>query len=149
MSRLRPARWAAGALVLTLAACGSSLTGPPITDINQAKASWDSHNLTRYAYQYRTSGFFNSFDGRTIRLVVLNDTVRSAQFVDTNDTIPMASTLFPSIDGLFAQAIAAHDANTLLDARFDSALGFPSLLKFGGLPDVSGTITASSVELLP
>lgn len=144
-----PSHWLLGTLFATIVSCGGSVTGPPLSDIQQAQARWTAHNLTRYAYRYETSGFFNTFDGKAIRLVVLNDTVRSAQYVATNDTIPMASSLFPSIGGLFAQAIAAHDANTLLAAQFDSEFGYPSMMRIGGLPDASGTITASNIEFLP
>ncbi len=120
-----------------------------LPDLQQAQAAWASHNLTRYVYQYETQGFFNAFDGHAIRLVVIGDTVRSAQYVATNDTIPMAATLFPTIDDLFAEAIAAQKAGTLASITFDATLSFPSRMKISGNPDASGVITASNLGLVP
>lgn len=156
-SMVRPLRRAAwirlGAalmtLLVTIAACSTAPTAPTLTELEQAQAAWASHNLTRYVYQYETQGFFNAFDGHLMRLVVIDDTVRSAQYVATNDTVPMATMLFPTIDGLFAQAIAAQKAGTLESITFDSTLSFPSRMKISGNPDASGVILASSIEFVP
>lgn len=137
------------AVVAFVAACTTSPTAPSLTEIENAQAAWAGHNLTRYVYQYETQGFFNAFDGHVMRIVVIGDTVRSAQFVATNDTVPMATTLFPTVDGLFAQAIAAEKAGTLVSITFDSTFGFPSRIQTSGLPDASGVTLASNLEPVP
>jgi len=137
------------ACAASIVACNSGPTAPSLAALEDAQAAWASHNLTRYVYQYETQGFFNAFDGHAIRLVVIDDTVRSAQYVATNDTIPMATTLFPTIDRLFAEAIAAQKAGTLVSITFDSTFGFPTHMQTSGLPDASGAILASHLELVP
>jgi len=138
--------------LIALVAGGANCAGPTapsLTDLKRAQAEWAAHHLTRYAYRYTTSGFFNAFDGQAIRLVVLSDTVRSAQFVATNDSVPVTAATFPTIDALFAWAIAARESGTLVAAQFDSDFGFPTRLQFSGPPDASGAIIASNMELLP
>ena len=124
-------------------------TGPSLVQLEQAQAQWESHHLDRYAYQYRTSGFFNAFDGQAMRLVVIGDTVRSAQFVATNDSVPIEAAQLPTIDELFATAFSASQEGRLSAARFDPAFGFPTELTIAGPPDASGVIAASSIELEP
>jgi hypothetical protein len=108
-----------------------------------------AHSLTRYAYRYETIGFFSALDGQAIRLVVLADTVRSAQFVATNDSVPGAAASLPTINALFAMAITARENGRLVDAQFESTLGYPTRLEFSGPPDASGIIVASDIEPLP
>jgi hypothetical protein len=96
-----------------------------------------------------TTGFLSTLDGQAMRLVVLADTVRSAQFVATNDSVPVVAATLPTIDSLFALAIAARVAGTLVAAQFDSAFGFPARLQLSGPPDASGVVVASDIELLP
>jgi uncharacterized protein DUF6174 len=136
-------------LAMGLSGCQDLRTGPSLTQIQQAQAAWTAHHLDRYAYRYMTSGFFNAFDGQAIRLVVLADTVRSAQFVATNDSVPVVPSTLPTIDALFALAIAARENGTLVSVQFDSVFGFPARLTLSGPPDASGVIAASDIELLP
>jgi hypothetical protein len=143
-----PRAFLLGAIV-AVAGCGASPTGPTITEIQQQQAAWATHNLTRYAYQYMTTGFSTALDGHAMRLVVLGDTVRSAQFVATNDSVPVAPSTLPTIDALFGLAISAAENGTLVSAQFDSALGYPRRLQISGLPDASGVIVATNIELLP
>ena len=138
----------AGLATAALVSCDSGSSVPSVADLQQHQAAWASHHLTRYAYRYMTSGYFISWDGQLMRLVVLGDTVRSAQFVATNDSVPGATGL-PTIDQLFERAITARENGALLAAEFDTTLGFPTRLVFDGPPDASGTITASSIEFLP
>lgn len=137
-----------GLACAALASCDNSSSVPSVAEIQQHQAAWASHHLTRYAYRYMTSGYFISWDGQLMRLVVLGDTVRSAQFVATNDSVPGAAGL-PTIDRLFQQAIAARENGALLAADFDTTLGFPTRLVFDGPPDASGSVTASGIEFLP
>ena len=133
----------------SLASCRSGPTAPSLADLRRAQAEWASHQLTRYAYRYQTTGFFNTLNGQTIRLVVLGDTVRSAQFVATNDSVPIVPSTLPTIDALFAVAIAARESGTLVAAQFDPDFGFPTRIEISGPPDASGVIFASDIELLP
>lgn len=96
-----------------------------------------------------TTGFFNTLDGRAIRLVVLGDTVRSAQFVATNDSVPVVPATLSTIDALFTLAMSASRAGTLISVQFDPTLGYPTRLELSGPPDASGVILASDIELLP
>jgi hypothetical protein len=136
-------------LVAGMAGCRTSPTAPSLVDLQRAQASWTAHHLTRYAYRYMTTGFFNALDGKAIRVVVLADTVRSAQVVATNDSLPVASAMLPTIDALFALAIAARADGTLVAAQFDSVFAYPTRLEIAGHPDASGVIVASHIELLP
>jgi hypothetical protein len=134
-------------LLAGLATCRSSPTAPSLSDIQRAEAEWTTHNLTRYAYRYKTIGGFSALDGQAIRLVVLGDTVRSAQFVATNDSVPVA--FLPTINALFTLAIARRAEDRLVAAQFDSTFGYPRRLELSGPPDASGVVVASDIELLP
>lgn len=134
-------------LLTGLASCRSSPTAPSVSDIQRAEAEWRTHNLTRYAYRYETTGGFSALDGQAIRLVVLGDTVRSAQFVATNDSVPVA--FLPTIDALFVLAITRCEEGRLVAAQFDPTFGYPTRLQTSGPADAAGVILASNVELLP
>lgn len=145
---LRPRLVFIGCLV-AVASCQGNLTGPSLVDLQQAYAKWSAHHLSRYAYRFETTGFFNALDGQTMRLVVLADTVRSAQFVATNDSVPILPSRLPTIDQLFAQAFAAHESGILTAAEFDPTFSYPTRLQIAGPPDASGAILSSDIELLP
>jgi hypothetical protein len=136
-------------LVTGLAGCRSGPTAPSLADLQRAHAAWTAHHLTRYAYRYMTTGFFTTLDGQAMRLVVLADTVRSAQFVATNDSVPVVPATLPTIDALFALVITARSGGTLVAAQFDPIFDYPTRLEFSGPPDASGVIVASDIELLP
>lgn len=133
----------------SLTACGDSTTSPSVSDLVQAKASWTARHLSRYEYRYQTTGFFIAYGGQQIRLVVLADTVRSAQFVASNEAVPVEPSSLPTIDRLFAMAIEARRNGTLLAFTLDPTLGYPTRLQLSGPPDASGVIEASNLELLP
>jgi len=136
-------------LVAGLAGCQGGPTAPTLADLQRVQAAWAAHHLTRYAYRYQTTGFFNALDGRAMRLVVLGDTVRSAQFVAANDSVPVVPATLPTIDALFAEAIAARAGGTLVTALFDPVFDYPTRLEFSGPPDAGGVVVASAIELLP
>jgi hypothetical protein len=136
-------------LAAALASCRGGPTATSLTDLQRAQAAWTAHHHTRYAYRYMTTGFSTNLDGQAMRLVVLADTVRSAQFVATNDSVPVVPATLPTIDALFTLAIAAQNAGTLAAAQFDATFGYPARLQISGPPDASGVILASNIELLP
>jgi hypothetical protein len=132
---------------LLLTACEHAPTAPGPQDVFQERSLWSAHRLTRYAYVYEVTGFFINFAGHPIRLVVLADTVRSATDMTTGDSLP--ATIFPTLDGLFDKAIAALSAGTLTAITYDSTFSYPTRMDLAGPPDASGSILASSLELLP
>lgn len=130
-----------------LIGCDNAPTANSLKNVQVERAAWAAHHLTRYAYVYETTGFFISYSGRPIRLVILNDSVASAQDMTTDSLLPPGA--FPTLDGLFAQAEAALAAGTLHAITFDSTFGYPSRMDLAGPADGSGSILASSLELLP
>jgi hypothetical protein len=146
---MRVTRWLAGTLVLfSMSACDAPM-GPNVETLAQHRADWATHNLSRYAYQYEITGFFNALEGRAMRLVVLGDTVRSATFVATGDSVPLTASLLPTIDQLFAEGIAAAQNHTLTGVSFDSVFNYPVEMDLAGPPDAGGSVLASHLELLP
>ncbi|MEP6573190.1 MAG: DUF6174 domain-containing protein [Gemmatimonadota bacterium] len=122
---------------------------PSVPTIQHFQALWAAHHFTKYTYDSETTGFFNNLSGQAFRIVVLGDTVRSAQSIATGDSVPLAVTKFTTIDGLFAAAITALNAGTLTNGAFDPSLSFPTRLDISGPPDASGSIFASNLQVLP
>ncbi len=145
--RLLSAVSAALALLLC-GACDNQPVAIRPAGLRQAQALWTSYHLTRYAYVFQTTGFFINIDRHPIRLVVLNDSVSSAQDLTTDSLLPLGSE-FPTIDGLFVRAAAALAGGTLAGITFDSTFGFPSRMDLAGLPDASGSFLASQLQPLP
>lgn len=135
-------------LLAGLAACGSP-TGPALGTVQEYRAMWLSHHLTKYAFDFETTGYFNAFSGHLIHLVVLNDTVRSAVFVATGDSVPAPPATFATIDGLFNYAIAGVGDGSLTNIEADASLSYPRRLDFRGPPDASGSLLASNLQVLP
>ena len=135
-------------LVLGAAGCSSS-TDPQLDQVTRQRQLWTAHHLTRYSYEYEQTGFFNNISGRVIRLVVLADTVRSAVFVATGETVPGPAAQFPIVDSLFAQASRAAQSHSLTAIEFDAQLDYPTRIDLAGPPDASGSILASHLQPLP
>jgi hypothetical protein len=134
--------------ILLLPACGGP-TAPSVAEIEQAQARWATHRLTRYVYDFETTGFFTTLEGKTIHLVVIADTVRSAVFAGTSDPVPVPAASLATVDTLFARAIAAREAGALTSAEFDPQLDYPTRLQISGPPDASGAILASNLQPVP
>jgi uncharacterized protein DUF6174 len=133
---------------LLLPACGGPTT-PSVAEIEQARARWATHRLTRYVYDFETTGFFTTLEGKTIHLAVIADTVRSAVFAGTNDPVPVPAASLATVDTLFARAIAAREAGALTSVEFDPQLDYPTRLQISGPPDASGAILASNLQPVP
>jgi len=110
--------------LLALPAC-SGPTAPSLDDLQRERALWASHNLTKYSYDFEMVGFFNNLSGKLIHLVVLSDTVRSAVFVATGETVPVPAAILYTIDGLFDQATEGIHRGTLARVQVDSRLSYP------------------------
>jgi hypothetical protein len=128
--------------LIALMACSDS-SGPNTSQIQAQQASWRSHFIRDYQYLYEQTGF-----NKTIRVIVLGDTVRGASDTLTGDSIPIAWGVVPTVDGLFSMALGAADGGTLSTIQFDQALGYPRRIDIAGPPDASGSIFASNLQLL-
>lgn len=135
-------------LILALTACGGP-TAPSAVELEQDRATWANHNLTRYAYDYEETGFFNNLAGQVVHLVVLGDTINSATVVATGAAVPLPDSRLTTIDGLFARAMAARDAGILTDLELDPVFNYPRRIELSGPPDASGAITAFNLQPLP
>jgi len=135
-------------LVFGSVGCSGS-TDPQVDQVTRQRALWAAHNLTKYSYEYELTGFFNTIAGRVIRLVVIADTVRSAVFVATGESVPGPAVQFPIVDSLFAQASRAAQDHSLTAIEFDPQLGYPVRMDLAGPPDASGSIFASHLQPFP
>jgi uncharacterized protein DUF6174 len=142
-------RIAAALALALLAGCLHTLTGPSAQDVEAARAAWLSHNVTRYTYVYEASGFLSALSGHQIRLVVLNDTVRSAVDLTTGDSTVANVASFPTIEGLFDGALAAIAVRSLASIAYDATYSYPTRIDLTGPPDAAGTILASNLQLVP
>lgn len=146
-------RLLAVAVVLSAGACSNptetSSTHISPTDISAHRARWSTHRLTKYAYDYKVTGFLISYAGHDIHLVILNGVVQSATDLVTGQAAPGDAANWPTIDKLFDEAMQAAGDGSLRDAKFDPTLDFPTELDLAGPPDASGSIFASRLLLLP
>ena len=131
-------------LVVSVAGCGD-LIGPSREGIEAHRAIWISKGLTSYSYEYELTGFFNNLAGHKIRLEVRADTVRSAVFVETGDTVPASLAGLPTINGLFDWAVADYNAGHLTAISYDAELGYPKRMDISGPPDAAGSVFAAQV----
>ena len=147
--RLRHAAPAALALAALAGCLETRISGPSAQDVQMERAAWESHNLTRYSYVYEATGFLNALAGHQIRLVVLNDTVRSATDLTSGDSTVSNVAGFPTIEDLFDGALAAIATKSLAGISYDPTYSYPTRIALTGPPDAAGTITASNLLLLP
>jgi hypothetical protein len=133
---------------MLIAAC-SDPTENSSTDVSGHRARWLSHGLTKYAYDYKVTGFLISYAGHDIHLVILNGAVQSATDITTGQAAPGEPSSWPTIDKLFEEAAQAAANGSLRGARFDATLDYPTELDLAGPPDASGSIFASRVIPLP
>lgn len=141
-------RLLAAAVVLSTAAC-SNPTEISSTSISAHRARWSAHRLTKYAYDYKVTGFFINYAGHDIHLVILNGVVQSATDLVTGQAAPGDPASWPTIDKLFDEAMQASANGSLRDVKFDPTFDFPTELDLAGPPDASGSILASRLLLLP
>jgi hypothetical protein len=132
---------------LALLACFDS-QGTSLSEIRAQQARWRSHLIRDYQYLYKQTGFNSQLTGRTIKVVVLGDTVRMANDTLTGDSIPTVWGVPPTVDGLFDMALAGFSNGSLTAISFDPALGYPLRLDLAGPPDASGSIFASNLQPL-
>jgi hypothetical protein len=141
-------RLLAAAVALSADAC-SNPTEMSSSDISAHRARWSAHRLTKYAYDYKVTGFLISYAGHEIHVVVLDGVVQSATDLVTGQAAPGDPASWPTIDKLFDEAMQAAADGSLRDAKFDPTFDFPTELDLAGPPDASGSVFASSLLLLP
>ncbi len=134
---------------LLAAGCSAAVLTSQSGDIASHHARWTSHGLARYAYDFRVTGYFISYAGHVIHLVVDGGVVTSATDVTTGQPAPGPAAQWPTVDSLFARASAAAAAGALHDISYDPALDYPTQFGTNGPPDASGTTFASGVHPLP
>jgi uncharacterized protein DUF6174 len=132
-----------------LVGCSDATTGVSSTDVSTHRARWSSRGLTKYAYDYKVTGFLISYAGHTIHVVVLNSVVLSATDVTTGQAAPGDPSSWPTIDKLFDQATQAATDGSLRGVRFDPTFDYPTEIDLAGPPDASGSLFASGLQLLP
>jgi len=137
------------AAFLLIAGCSSNPTEASSNDIAAHRARWSARGLTKYAYDYKVTGFFISYAGHDIQIVVLNGAVSSATDITTGQAAPGDLANWPTIDKLFDEATQAAATGSLRDVKFDPTFDFPSELDIAGVPDASGSVFASRLLLLP
>lgn len=140
--------WLALGALIVGASCGEP-TSAPSADLASHRDQWVARRPAAYQYEYGTTGFFNAYAGRRIRLVVRNGAVQSAVDVATGQVVADSVVRWPTIDQLFDQAAQAAAAGTLRGARYDAAYGYPTEVDLAGPPDASGSLMASALAPLP
>lgn len=118
-------------------------------DLAAHRAQWTARGLTRYAYEYKLTGFNIAWVNRQIHIVVLNGAVASATDVATGQPAPGDPASWPTIDTLFDQASQASANRALRGIQFDPTFDYPTEIDLAGAPDASGSIFASGLSLLP
>jgi hypothetical protein len=118
-------------------------------DLAAHRARWTARGLTKYAYEYKLTGFNVSWVNRQIHIVVLNGVVVSATDVAAGQAAPGDPASWPTIDKLFDQASQASTNRALRAIRFDPTFDYPTEIDLAGPPDASGSIFASGLLLVP
>lgn len=137
---------------LVLAVFASSCTGatgPTAFLIREHQAAWDAQRPAHYSYKIAQSGFFVYEPSPVITIDVRADTVRFEVLDNTGDTLSLRPGERPTLDDLFASALAAQATGQLSAITFDPAASYPTRMVFSGPPDASGSVLASALHAEP
>ena len=137
------------AAVSLFAGCGESTSPVPKSEISAHRTEWTQRAPAAYEYDYRLTGFFISFAGREIHVVVRDGVVQSATDVATGEPMAGPLTTWPTVAALFDEVTKAADAGMLRGVRFDPVLGYPTEIDLNGPPDASGSVFATGLRALP
>ncbi|MGH7591417.1 MAG: DUF6174 domain-containing protein [Gemmatimonadales bacterium] len=135
------------ATALAMACTGATAPTPLL--IREHQAGWNTLRPAHYTYQYELTGFFNLLADQPMTLEVRSDTVRSAVFVATGDTVSGDPGFLPTIDTLFALALSLQTNAQLSAITFDPTYDYPTRMDVPGPPDAAGTVFASTLHVLP
>ncbi len=120
-----PSRWLA-TMVLALATLGCvNPTSGQRTELDAARARWQSAGLTSYRYTIARSCFCAAEVTRAVTVVVRAGAVASRTYVDTGaEVAPSLASSFPTVDGLFAELEEAVSRRpTVMTAAYDTVDG--------------------------
>src|SRR6476646_6380918 len=124
-------------------------TSPSKGEISAHRTRWTQRAPEAYEYDYRVTGFFISFVGQHIHLVVRDGVVQSATDAATGQPMAEPLTEWATIAALFDEVVKAADAGMLRGVRFDPVLGYPTEIDLDGPPDASGSVFATGLRALP
>ena len=95
--------------------------------IEEAKAFWDSKNITNYTLEQTTISWY-PWSGDSVRIKVVGDTIQSVTFVKTEISLDKDSFgRYKTIKQLFE--IAEQDTNIYnISYELDSKYGYPKIL---------------------
>ena len=136
----------ASVVMLSGATC-TGMTGPD-GDVGGHRARWQARRITTYQFDFHQSGFFIACTGPSVRVHVTAGVVDSATDLATGQPVN-SLTCWPTIDQLFDRAAQAQQANSLTDIQYDPALDYPTHIEIAGLPDASGSYSASNLQPTP
>lgn len=132
---------------LSVAACIAAPTGtttpPTLAEVLAHRAIWAAVGPRLYSYVITWHGGNGVFDGRPMQLVVRNDTVEEVTFFNTHQLVPGPYTFWPTIDGLFDEAVSAARGGLLTAIAFDPQFGYPTQIGFVPRPDQASSIEAT------
>ena len=124
-------------------------------DISAHRARWSAHRLTKYAYDYKVTGFLISFAGHDIHLVVLDGVVRSATDLVTGQAAPGDPASWPTIDKLFDEQSREADPRKReamlkrIQQRVVDQAYFAPIFQLQWPNGVSKTMKVSGMGLIP
>ena len=146
----------AAVMAVALSGCSAGIevpTGPvlvshvvagdgTVQELRNRQHRWQQLGLRDYTVVIGTSCFCTAEWVRPAQLEVRNGVVVRVTAVDDGAELPVESR--PSIDDLFAQAITAAEAGTVVEVRYDAAYHYPASLVIGTLANDAGVAYAVS-----
>lgn len=105
--------------------CSQELAGP-LSELRSARATWERSDLHSYEYVYHVTCFCAIVE--PVRVVVADDSVTAAYFVDGGEALPPEQVPWmPDVDELFdrLEDVLSQDP-VQYEAEFDPSLGYPT-----------------------
>ena len=136
---------AVAAIAALSMACSGS-TGPDRFAVPAHRAEWEAQHIASYQYDYLVTGYFISYEGKPIRIVVRDGEVQSAAFIADTEPLAEPAEFWPTIAELFDRAERASAAGALSGIRYDSLFHFPAEIDISGPPDASGSLFVTNLH---
>ena len=126
LNRPNASRWLGIALLaLTHMGC-TDVLGPEQDALAAARARWALTNADDYSFEFQRSCFCAPDFVRPVRIEILDGTVSSAVYADTEEPISLPLTSVPTIDDLFDEIQAAVDGMAFsIMADYNARHGLP------------------------
>ncbi len=126
--RLRTRLIALGVVLALLGGCVFE-PGSPASRLADAMQRWDRAGIRDYEVTVSVMCFCGFPAGSPVRVRVEDGVVVSRTFVDSGDPVPAQfAARFPDVPGLFVEVQKAYVEADEVEVRFDSALGFPTVI---------------------